>query len=89
VTGVRYRLAPVEALQPGDRVVLPNSKVVIVQRIDEYPNPDGDDAIYYVRWAAGPRFGHGHRLHGEPAELGSLVPMRRGDEVTVDEGWTP
>lgn len=86
MTGASTREVPVESLTRGDRVLLPSGKTVFVQRVDEHPDPrNADLPVLYVRWAAGQRLPNGHRLAGEPSELGSLKPLRPGDLVTIEE----
>lgn len=76
MTGTGYRLVPVTELARGDRIVLPNGKVVFCQRVDSYdaPPPRGKpgERIYLVRWACGTRLRPPHALAGSPSELGSL-----------------
>lgn len=68
-------LLPVETLQPGDELVLPLDRVVLVERLDRY-----DDDIV-VRWHAGPYYREPHALAGQREQLGSLKPHRPGDLV--------
>jgi hypothetical protein len=88
---------PVEALRPGDVLLLPSGQTVNCERVDEYP--DGD---LMVRWWRPARRGEpgwrgalGYGTHAlgsagvQPLSgryLGSFAPKRRGDLIRVKRG---
>lgn len=77
-------MVPVEALRPGDELVLPLARTVKVERVDRY-----DDGTLIVRWHAGPVYRAPHPLAGEREQLGSLAPRRVGDLVPATRDRDP
>lgn len=87
---VREEFVRVEELRPKDVVVLPSSRRVTVERVDEY------DGSFFVRWwrsaergEPGHRGGKNHEEVRDASDgryLGSIGPMRRGETVTVHRG---
>lgn len=77
-------LVPVEDLEPGSTLVLPQGQRVTVERVDQY------DETYVVRWYRRAQRGEpgfarpGDELAGDGRYLGSLHPVPAGHEWTVD-----
>lgn len=69
---------PVEELAAGRKLVLLSGKAVRV----ESATTDAD-GVTTVRWRAGAMYRSPHKLAGQHEDLGSFLPRRAGETVSV------
>lgn len=89
---VRTENVPIERLQEGDRLILPNTQRVTVERVDEY---DGGFIARWWRPALIGEVGHKGRQWNRPEALtdamdgrylGSTLLLPAGSLLEVDRG---